>query len=354
MKDPRKEMADVVPYSIFNEGRREKVRLDLNENAWGCSPRVIEVLRDVVPEDISLYPAYEPFIRKIAALNQVEEEQLILSNGADDSIRCVFDAFAEKGDEVIIPVPNYGMFDIYSRIRGVNIVNVLYNDDFSFPTQRLLEKVTKKTKLIIIVNPANPLATAIPENDLFEILKTAKDSIILLDETYYHFINKSYTRFIKDFDNLIIVQTFSKAFGLTGLRLGMTFSQEQNILNLKKVNLPFAVNSLALKAAEAALKDQNFVQQVVENVKLEIEFLRNELEKLGLAVYTGYTNFILMKIGEKSDGIYHQLQRRNVLLRNLGKYPLLKGFLRVSVGKREDNIELIKALKEIMGRANES
>lgn len=218
---PRKTMADTKTYQIFNSGRNKKTRLDLNENAWGCSPEVLKALQNFSVENISLYPAYDSFIKQIAEHYQVGPENVIISNGADDSIRCVFDCFIEEGDEVLLPVPNYGMFDIYGRIRGAKMVEILYNDDFSFPVETVLSVLSPKIKLIVIVNPANPLGTVIPEFELIQILEKARDSIVLLDETYWHFVDKSYLQLIQKYKNLIIVQTFSKAYGLTGLRLGI-------------------------------------------------------------------------------------------------------------------------------------
>ncbi|MDZ7400632.1 MAG: histidinol-phosphate transaminase [candidate division KSB1 bacterium] len=341
-------MAQAKTYQVFNAGRREKVRLDLNENAWGCSPKVLAALENLSPEDISLYPAYDSFISQVAEHYQIATDQVIISNGADDSIRCLFDTFVEEGDEILLPVPNYGMFDIFGRIRGAKITEILYPDDFSFPVIQVLAAISPKIKLIIIVNPANPLGTVIPEQGLLQILDKAVDSLVLLDETYWHFVEKSYVKLIKEYPNLILVQTFSKAYGLTGLRLGMLFSTAENIRHLAKVNLPFAVNNLALIAGSAALADQEFIQQVVRNVRMEMQFLQNELNQLGIETRTCQTNFLLMKVGDQADEIYQALQQRNVLVRNLNKYPLLKGYLRVSIGRREDNLRFLEALRLIM------
>lgn len=348
MRAPRKTMAQARTYQIFNAGRREKVRLDLNENAWGCSPKVLEALQNLSAEDISLYPAYDSFIKQIADHYHIGVENVIISNGADDSIRCVFDCFVEEDDEVILPVPNYGMFDIFSRIRGANVTEILYHDDFSFPVEQVLAAISPAIKLIIIVNPANPLGTVIPEKALIQILNAASDSLVLLDETYWHFVGKSYLPLIQKFPNLIVVQTFSKAYGLTGLRLGMLFSAAENMRHLAKVNLPFAVNSLALKAGCVALTDQEFIQQVVHNVRAEAQYLRNELERLGIESRTCHTNFLLMKVGHRVEEIYQALQQRNVLVRNLDKYPMLKGYLRISIGRREDNQKFLEALWAIL------
>lgn len=352
MIKPRKTMANAKTYQIYNEARKQKVRLDLNENAWGCSPQVLEVIKKSTVEDVSLYPEYDPFIKKLAQHYHISPENLIISNGADDSIRCVFDCLVEEGDEILLPVPNYGMFDIYGRIRGAKTVEILYHQDFSFPTQKILEIASKKTKLIIIVNPANPLGTTIPENELIEILETARDSFILLDETYFHFVGKSYIDFIHQFENLVIIQTFSKAYGLTGLRLGCLFSSSENIHHLAKVNLPFAVNSLVLNAASAALDDQQFIKDVVKNVQIESQFLQHELSKLGIETRPCHTNFLLMKVGEKADQIYRQFQNHGILLRNLGKYPLLTGYLRISIGQREDNLKFLECLKSELSCSN--
>jgi histidinol-phosphate aminotransferase len=130
--------------------------------------------------------------------------------------------------------------------------------------------------------------------------------------------------------------------------LGMLFSAAQNIHHLAKVNLPFAVNTLALKAGQVALDDQEFIKQVVENVAIETEFLQKELQKLGIESRAGKTNFLLMKIGDRADEVYQRLQDRGILLRNLNKYPLLQGYLRISIGKREDNLKLLEALSQIL------
>lgn len=349
MTSPRSALSKVAPYSVFNENRLEKVGLDLNENAWGCSEKVLDVLRNVKLEDISLYPDCVSLIKKIAKFYDIRPNNLILSNGADDSIRCIFDSMVEEGEEVIIPIPNYGMFDIYGRIRVAKIVNVLYEENFSFPTQKLLAAITNNTKLIVIVNPANPLGTIITEEELVTILEKAKNSFVLLDETYFHFINKSYLHLISQYPNLIVVQTFSKAYGLTGLRLGVLFSNAKNIDNLTKVNLPFAFNMLALKAAEAALDDQDFIEYVIESVRQEIIFLKSELEKMDIEVKTCYTNFILIKVGADSGKIFAELQRLGVLIRDLSKHPMLSGYLRISVGTRENNLKFLSALKKVIG-----
>lgn len=348
MIKPRKAMDKVSPYQIYNESRKEKIRLDLNENSLGCSPRVLDTLKNLSAIDVSIYPEYGPLLNRLAEFYNIDVSNLTISNGADDSIRCIFDCFVEEGDEILLPVPNYGMFDIFSRIRNANVTEVLYHDDFSFPTREVISKISDRTKLIIIVNPANPLSTAIDEKDLLEILRRAENSIIVLDETYHHFLRSSCIDLIHSHENLVIVQTFSKAFGLTGLRLGLLLSNPKNIEQLNKVNLPFAVNSIAVKAAEAALEDTGFIESVVRHVETEKSFLISELQKLGLAVFSGYTNYIMIKIGEKNNQIYEALQRQNILVRNLDKYPMLQGYLRMTIGTREDNQKLLAALRELL------
>lgn len=348
MRTPRRTMAQAKTYQIFNSGRREKVRLDLNENAWGCSPRVLEALQNLSAEDISLYPAYDALLHQIADHYHIGTENVIISNGADDSIRCVFDCFVEEGDEIILPVPNYGMFDIFGRIRGAKVTEILYHDDFSFPVEQVLAAISATIKLIVIVNPANPLGTIVSEKELIRILDKASDSLVLLDETYWHFVGKSYLPLIQKYPNLIVVQTFSKAYGLTGLRLGMLFSAAETIRHLAKVNLPFAVNSLALKAGSAALADQQFIQQVRRQVREEAQFMEQELNQLGIETRACHTNFLLIKVGHRVEEIYQALQQRNVLVRSLDKYPLLKGYLRISIGRREDNQKFVEALRLIL------
>jgi len=342
----RESLAGVPAYQLPVASRKDKIRLDFNENIRGCSPKVLEAIRNIGADDIAVYPEYLSLVKKIANYHNVDPENVLLTNGADDAIRCVMDAYVEEGDEVIIPVPTFSMFGILARLRGARIVEILYNEDFSFPLERLLNAITERTRMVVVVNPNSPTGTSIGREDLVQILIKAGESVVLLDETYHHFARRSYVELIKDFPNLIVMQTFSKAWGLAGLRLGFIVSHRGNIEHLGKVSLPFPVNSLAIVAGNAALEDRRYVEEVVREVEIEKEFLCEGLRGLGLSVNMTDTNFLLVDLGIWGDKVHERLMDRGILVKNLSDLPLLKGFLRITVGTRKENLLLLEALRE--------
>jgi len=344
----RESLAGVPAYQLPVASRKDKIRLDFNENIRGCSPKVLEAIRNIGADDIAVYPEYLSLVKKIANYHNVDPENVLLTNGADDAIRCVMDAYVEEGDEVIIPVPTFSMFGILARLRGARIVEILYNEDFSFPLERLLNAITERTRMVVVVNPNSPTGTSIGREDLVQILIKAGESVVLLDETYHHFARRSYVELIKDFPNLIVMQTFSKAWGLAGLRLGFIVSHRGNIEHLGKVSLPFPVNSLAIVAGNAALEDRRYVEEVVREVEIEKEFLCEGLRGLGLSVNMTDTNFLLVDLGVWGDKVHERLMDRGILVKNLSDLPLLKGFLRITVGTRKENLLLLEALREII------
>ncbi|MBN1155269.1 histidinol-phosphate transaminase [candidate division KSB1 bacterium] len=341
MIKPKKTLAQVTPYQLPEQSRMDKIRLDLNENTWGCSPRVLQRIRDLSLEEIATYPEYNLFIDKLASYYGLQEENIILSNGADDSIRTVFDTYLEQNNEVILPVPTYSMFDFFAKIRGAKLVEILYNDDFSFPVQKVLNHITESTKIIVIVSPANPLGTAISRQDLEVVLNEAGDALVLLDETYHHFMNETYSDLIQRYENLVIIQTFSKIYALAGLRLGITLAQDKVINDLNKINLPFAANVAAVKAAEVAIDDTDYLKEMIKAVDREKQYYHEQLKRLGYAPHESATNFIIVNFEEDSQVIYDRLRQKGILVKNLNNYPMLKGFLRISIGRHEENEQVI-------------
>lgn len=344
----RKCLDELAPYKTTPFSRIEKIRLDLNENTRGCSPKVIEVIRNFQPGPVGVYPEYSELIERLAQQFKIPPENILLTNGADEGIRIVFETYVENNDEVLLPVPIYSMYEIFAKMMGSEIVSVFYNKDFSFPTNQLLKSVTSDTELIVIINPASPTGTSIEKGDLLKILDKASDAIVLLDETYYHFANKTYVDLIKEFKNLIVIQTFSKIYGLAGLRLGILLSDVQNINNLKKVKSPYSVNAIAVAAGIAALEDKRYVEGVIQNIILDKEFLVGELTQLGFEARLTKTNFILLNVGKLVDKIYQKLLEQNILVKNISDLPLMNGYLRITVGTHRENQLFLEALKNII------
>jgi len=346
--EPRRCLKKISAYKLPGVSRTEKIKLDLNENTKGCSPRVIKALKNLGVDDVTFYPEYNSLIKNIATYHNVKPGNIILTNGGDDAIRCIIDTYIEKGDEIIIPVPTFAMFELWAKIREAKVKKILCNSNLSFPGQRILKAITKKTRMVVIANPNSPTGTSMKKQELIKILFKAKNAIVLLDETYHHFAKRSYVGLINRFKNLIIMDTFSKVFGLAGLRIGFIVSNSNNIDNLSKINLPYSVNSVAVIAANEALNDKRYIKDTVRRIEIEKIFLYTKLKKMGIKVYPSKTNFLLARLDNLSDVVHKRLLSRGILVKNMNGYPMLNGFLRITIGTRRENMTLLKALGQIL------
>jgi histidinol-phosphate aminotransferase len=345
---PKKTVKDINKYSHNSQERRDKIKLDLNENLMGCSLKVVEALKKITHHDISGYPEYDNFIIKLSSYLDVEGDNLLITNGADDAIRAVMDAYLEKDDEIIIPIPTFYLFELYATFIGAKQNLVYYNDDLSFPVEKILEKINDKTKMIVIVNPNNPTGTIVSDEDIEKILQKAKNSIVLIDEAYFQFSERSSKNLINTYNNLIITQTFSKGFGLAGLRLGYIISNKDVIHNLNKVVLPYGVNGLSIVAGSAALEDLDFVSHYVGLVRDNKGYLEKELTNLGVKTYPSDANFIIANFGEDSNHVYEQLSEKDILVKDVSNQPMLEGCLRIAIGTKTQMVTLIKELRNIL------
>ena len=348
MIKPRKAVMETAAYILPDRSRKHKIRMDHNENNWGCSPKVVEALKNINVLNISVYPEYEKLINKLSKHLGVPFQNVIVTNGSDDGIRSIIETYIEKGSEVVIPVPTFTIFPQYFKLKQAEIVEIPYHNDLSFPVKEILNAITDKTSMIVIVNPNSPTGTLIQRDELIKVLQSAKNAIVVLDEAYSHYARTTNLQLVRDFSNLFVLQTFSKAYGLAGLRLGYVISAKENIENLRKVILPYSVNTLAVIAGSAALDDQGHLQKVINEMEGEKEFLYSELEKLGIETHRTETNFILAKTGKWTDRISQKLKNKDILVKNLKSYPLLEGFCRITVGRREENQKLIESLKEVV------
>jgi len=345
---PRKIIETLIGYGLGGEDRQNYLCLDMNENPFGCSPRVIESLRNLTSKDVAMYPDYARAIRKLAGYLNVLPEQLVLTNGADEAIKTIIETYVEKGDEIILPTPTFDMFRIYGQMAEAKVIDVLYNEDLSFPTAKVLDKINSRTKLIVIVNPNNPTGTIMQDEDIIKILEKAKNSIVLIDEAYNRFYGKSAKEMIKKYDNLAVIQTFSKTYGMPGLRIGYVISNQAVCTNLRKVLPPFSVNTLALIASAAALDDEDFIDDCVREIRKNRAYLESELRLLGIKVAESEANFILADFGDACGRVCEELKQKKILVKNRSAYPLLSGCIRIGIGTRSQCELLVMELKKIL------
>jgi len=337
-------------YSPPTSGRENKLRLDFNENTIGCSPKVIQALRQVDANKLSVYPEYTKFMKKLASFLKINENELLLTNATDEAIQLVMNTFVEKGDEVIIPVPTFAMFKFYASLAEAKIKEVLYEEDLTYPIDSIINSISSKTKIVILVNPNNPTGTAILEKDILQIIQKAQDNdaLVLVDEAYYEFYGKSCLELIRKYENVIITRTFSKAYGLAGMRIGYIVANSKTMGFLEKAGSPYSINSLAVIAAEAALEDYRYMNDYVREVNENKSFVENELARLGIKTYSSEANFLIANFGNLCESIYERLKQKDILVRNRTKDQLLKNCLRIGIGTKKQCNQFIKTLKEIL------
>lgn len=349
MVEPRKAIEEMETYSPPLEGRRGLLRLDFNENTVGCSPKVMDAINNIKEEEIATYPEYKGFKKKLANSLKVDSKKIIVTNATDEAIMIIMQAYVEKGDEIVLPIPTFAMFKFYAQIMEAKLKEVLYTTNLTFPTKRVLAEINKKTKVVVLCNPNNPTGTLIDKKDIIKIIEKAQksQSLVLLDEAYYQYSGLECIDLINQYDNLIILRTFSKAYGLGGLRLGYAVSNRAVIKNLLKVGSPYSVNTVAIVAASVAIEDLDYMKWYVNEVKRAKKIIYEEFKKLKIKTYPSSANFLVAKFPKCADEIEKKLKEKGILIRNRSSYPLLKDCLRIGIGTVKQTKELIKALKEI-------
>src|SRR5262249_9288860 len=226
----------MAPYHPPTAGRAGKLRLDFNENTVGCSPAVIAALKGVLdPEALSVYPEYGDAKTAVAKYFEVPSENLLFTNGTDEAIQVFLNTYVDDGQQVVILKPAYAMYRFYAEVAGANIIDIPYEQPgLEFPLQPLLDAITPETRAILISNPNNPTGTGVGLHGIERILSRAKRTVVLIDEAYYEFSGVTALGLIQTHPNLFVCRTFSKVFGMAGMRLGCLFSPPANIQDLHK------------------------------------------------------------------------------------------------------------------------
>ena len=355
MIKPRRAVIEMQEYKPPTSDRTNSLRLDFNENTVGCSDNIINSVRKIKRDMLSTYPEYTKLRKELAKYCKVKADEIIATNGTDEAIKTIIETYIENGkDEIIIPVPTYAMFKFYAQLNEAVINEITYNEDLSFPAEQILGTINYKAKIIVLVNPNNPTGTSINAKDIIKIIEKAKryNSIVLMDEAYYQFCGKTSIPLIKKYDNIFITQTFSKAFGLAGLRLGYIISNKNNIKIIQKVLSPYSVNIIAAISASTALKDANYIKKYVTEIRKSKKILYKELDNLGMKYYKSDANFVLVKIGAKAAEFCKKLRKKGILVRNRSSDQLLNGCVRITLGTIRQTKQLIREMQQIVKEIN--
>jgi len=337
----------MAAYHPPTAGRAEKLRLDFNENTVGCSPRVIEALRQLVEAGtLAVYPEYGEAKEAIARYFHVAPEQFVFTNGTDEAIQVFINTYVDDGQEVVLLKPSYAMYRFYAEVAGAKVREVEYPwPAMEFPLQAVLDAITPHTRAVILANPNNPTGTGVGLLGIERILHRARKAVVLVDEAYYEFSGVTALTEIDRVPNLFVSRTFSKVFGMAAMRLGCLFSHAANIEFLHKAQSPYSVNMLAVLAAQAAVADAAYIENYVAEVLAARELLCLGLEKLGIRYVPSSANFVLANLGARAVEVRDSLRGQGILVRDRSYEA--PGCVRMTVGTREQTRRLLSAMEEL-------
>jgi histidinol-phosphate aminotransferase len=325
-------------------GCRDALRLDFNENTLACSPRVRETLAAISAGSLTRYPEREPVEAIVAQHLGFAAGMVALTNGVDEAIHVLFEAFLEAGDEVLMPVPTYTMYEVYASATDARVVTVQAADDLQFPFERLLASITPQTKMIAIANPNSPSGSTVTRAHIIEIARCAPQAVVLVDEAYFHFYGETIVDLIGAVPNLVLARTFSKAYGLAGLRLGLLAGPVELMRWVRRVLSPYSVNSIALACLPPALEDTAYLDWYVGEVLAARAEFESALDAAQVRRWPSRANFILVEIGALHAEFVRLMRHAGVLVRDRSSDPGCDGYVRITVGTREQMSHAVTAL----------
>ena len=344
----------VAGLSLFKQ-KAAKIKLSANESALGPSPRSIKEFNKVA-KNLKRYPDSDgTFLRNILAKKfKLDPKRIILGSGSDQIFELICKSFLNKNDEVIVPQFSFIIYRIYSKIYGAKIKYAKENN-FRVSIKNILSEVTKKTKIVFLANPNNPTGTILSKKELLELRKKLRSNILLvIDDAYFEYVkNKNYLSGMKLFynsKNVIITRTFSKIYGLAGLRVGWGYGPKNLIYALNLVKPPFNINRAALFAAAESIRDINWLKKEIKHVNNWAKIFYNNFKNLGIETNFSYGNFLLVnfnKIRGNSKKIFLKLAKSGILVRKMDVYKI-KNSLRIAIGNNFENKKFIKVIKEIV------
>ncbi len=347
----RKAVSGLAPYNAPKEGRAKKLRLDFNENTVGCSPAVLRALSRMTAEEMAMYPEYQETTKRLARFFGVRPAEMHLTNGIDDALHLIADTFINDGDSVLIVEPTFDMYRFFAELAGARVIALRYDDEMRFPVDAVIRALRQPPKrcprVLYIANPNNPTGTLVQREELRRILNAASRTLVLVDEAYFDFSGVTILPWIRRYPTLLVARTFSKSAGLAALRVGCLFGRLEILAALRRACTPYPVNSAALVAAEAAIRDPRFLRNYAREVLQSRAMLEKGLVGLGARIYPSNANFVLADFGPAAKRLVRALERKGILVRGRRDFPR-DGFVRISAGTRADTRKVLRAMEGIL------
>ena len=355
----RKKILDIAPYEAGKPieeikrqlGLKEVIKLASNENPLGASPKALEAIRKNL-KLINRYPDAQGYYlkKKLAKTLGIQPGNIVLGNGSDELIDIIIKTFVEEDGNIITADNTFLEYKIISQVNGRKVMTVPLRY-FKYDLEAIRKKIDEETRVVFISNPNNPTGTYVTRLEVEDFIKSLpKDVLLVLDEAYDTFIDvddfPNSLSYIKE-NNVVSLKTFSKAYGLAGLRIGYAIARPEFAAYMDTARQPFNVNLLAQAAATAALDDKKFLQKTRDTVLEGKNYLYDALRTSGIAYVPSVTNFILIDCGKDGVGVFREMLKFGVIVRDMKQYGL-RNFIRVTIGTKKENARFIKVLKKIM------
>ena len=344
----------VAGLSLFKR-QMVKIKLSANESALGPSPKAIKEYNKV-SKSFKRYPDTNgTALRKVIANKfKIDKNRVILGSGSDQIFELACNAFIKKNDEVIVPKYSFIIYRIYSKINGAKIIYAK-EKNFTISVTSILSKVTRKTKVVFLANPNNPTGTYISKKELIHLRKKLRSNILLVvDDAYFEYLKqKDYLSGLRLFSrhkNVLVTRTFSKVYGLAGLRVGWGYASKEIINTLNRIKPPFNVSRPALFAASAAIKDISWLKKEVNHIRKWNKILFKKFKEMKIATNESKTNFLLLnfdRVNISSKKVFQKLANAGILVRAVNIYGI-KNSLRITIGKSKENKKLISIFRKIL------
>ena len=358
MKLPKAKRLNAEKYvaglSLFKQ-KYARIKLSANESALGPSPKAVKEYVKV-SKNFKRYPDSDgTFLRKVIAKKfNLDANRIILGSGSDQVFELACKAFLSKRDEVVVSQFSFIIYRIYSKFNSAKITYAPENN-FTTSVDNILSCVNRKTKIVFIANPNNPTGTYISKNEMIRLRKKLRSDILLVvDDAYFEYVKqKDYVPALKlfsNYKNVIVTRTFSKIYGLAGLRVGWGYGPKEIIDVLNKIKPPFNVNRAALSAASAAVKDNAWLKKEIKHVNNWNKKMFNEFKSMKIETNKSFSNFLLVhfnKVKIKSSKVFKLLAKAGILVRKMDVYGI-KNSLRITIGKSKENRKLIFKMKKIL------
>jgi histidinol-phosphate aminotransferase len=331
------------------------LRLHLNENTAGCSPKVLDALHALTREQAAYYPDYDAAIEAVSTRFGVAADTLLLTNGLDEGILAAAIAAlrmnaADGPPEAIVIVPAFDMYAACADVAGGRVVQVSLDEGFAFSTPRVLQAITPRTKLIFLTNPNNPTGQVIPAESVLTVARSVPGALVFVDEAYADFAGETLIGDprLSDLPNVIVGRTFAKVYGLAALRAGAVFGDAETLAPLRRVVPPYSINVCAAIALPVALGDTAYYDWYLDQVAQSKTLLYQTFDRLRIRYWTSAANFVLADVGVHVARVVDALAARNVHVRDRSRDPGCAGCVRITTGVLEHTRTCVEALEEVM------